>query len=122
LSWEQCEPLVAGYCAEVGLAATASEFRRELQSALGALATSVDQGYPDSSDLSIDEDGRLTLAAVKGTQRSASERELQAAIRERLPERSLLDILIRTTKWLRWYLHFGPLSGSDPKLADPLER
>ncbi len=81
LSWEQCEPLVAGYCAEVGLAATASEFRRELASALGALATSVDQGYPDNSDLSIDEDGRLTLAAVKGTQRSASERELQAAIR-----------------------------------------
>ncbi|MGH3605662.1 MAG: hypothetical protein ACRDQI_16795 [Pseudonocardiaceae bacterium] len=99
MSWEQCEPLVAGYCAEVGLAATASEFRRELQSALGALATSVDQGYPDNADLSIDEDGRLTLAAVKGTQRSASERELQAAIRERLPERSLLDSLIRTTKW-----------------------
>ncbi len=71
--------------------------RREPQSALSALASSVDQGYPDNSDLSIDEDGRLTLAAVKGVQRSASEREFQAAIRERLPERSLLDILIRTT-------------------------
>jgi hypothetical protein len=31
-------------------------------------------------------------------------------------------LLIRTTRWLRWYRHFGPLSGSDAKLADPLER
>jgi hypothetical protein len=122
LTWQECEPLVAGYCAEVGLPATASEFRHELQTALGALATSVDQGYPDNSDLSIDENGRPTVRAVKGVQRSASALALQAAITEGLPERSLLDILIRTTRWLRWYRHFGPLSGSDPNLADPLER
>jgi TnpA family transposase len=122
LSWEECEPLVAGYCAEVGLPTAASEFRRELQSAMGALASSVDQGYPDNADLSLDEDGRPVLTAGKGNQRSASALALQTAIRERLPERSLLDILIRTTRWLRWYRYFGPLSGSDPKLADPLER
>ena len=62
------------------------------------------------------------MKARKGTQRTASALALEAAIRERLPERSLLDILARSTRWLGWHRHFGPLSGSDPKLADPLER
>ena len=80
LNWEDCEPLVAGYCAEVGLPTTASDFRDELQAAMGALAASVDQGYPDNTDLSIDEDGRPRLRPVKGIQRSASALALQAAI------------------------------------------
>jgi hypothetical protein len=122
LSWEDCEPLVAGYCAEAGLPATAAEFRDQLQTAMGELAARVDQGYPDNTDLSIDDDGRPRLRPVKGVQRSTSALALEAAIKARLPERSLLDILTRTTRWLRWYRHFGPLSGSDPKLADPLER
>jgi len=34
----------------------------------------------------------------------------------------LLDIITRTAHWVGWHRHFGPLSGSDPKLADPLGR
>jgi hypothetical protein len=43
-------------------------------------------------------------------------------VEDRMPERSILDVLTQTAFWLRWHRHFGPLSGSDPKLADPLAR
>ena len=47
---------------------------------------------------------------------------LEAAIHERLPERGWLDILIRTAYQIGWTRHFGPASGSDPKLRDALGR
>jgi TnpA family transposase len=47
---------------------------------------------------------------------------LEEAIKQRMPERSLLDILARTAYWLEWWRRFGPASGSDPKLAEPALR
>jgi hypothetical protein len=39
-----------------------------------------------------------------------------------MPERSLLGIVARTAHWLGWHHHFGPASGSDPKISDPRGR
>jgi hypothetical protein len=47
---------------------------------------------------------------------------LETNIRSRLPERNLLDILHNVNHWVNWTRHFGPLSGSDPKLERPAER
>ena len=41
---------------------------------------------------------------------------------ERLPDRSLLDILARSAHLTGWHRHFGPASGSDPKIRDTLGR
>ena len=122
LDFADCQPYLAGYCQEAGLPDNAAEFCTTLKARMKELAATVDAGYPDNADLIIEEDGRPSLKARKGTQRTASALALEAAIKERLPERSLLDILARSTRWLGWHRHFGPLSGSDPKLADPLER
>jgi TnpA family transposase len=122
MPWEECEPLVAGYCAEAGVAPSAAEFASGLRTRLGELAAAVDAGYPDNADLVIDEDGRAVLKARRGKDRRPSALALEAAIKERLPERSLLDILVRVTRAVGWHRHFGPLSGSDPKLVDPLQR
>ena len=43
-------------------------------------------------------------------------------LRDRLPERSLLDILARSAHLTGWHRHFGPASGSDPKIRDTLGR
>ena len=48
--------------------------------------------------------------------------KLAEAIARRMPERSLLSIVARTAYWLGWHHHFGPASGSDPKISDPLGR
>jgi hypothetical protein len=53
--------------------------------------------------------------------RKSAER-LEQAIKERMPERSLLGIVARTAYWIEWWHRFGPASGNDPKLKDPFGR
>jgi len=123
LSWEDCEGLLGEFCAEAGLPTTAAAFTKQLQAKLVAGAAEVDAGYPDNADLVIDEvSGVPSLRRRKGKDLTASAVALEEAIKERMPERSLLDILARTAHWLNWWRRFGPASGSDPKLADPLGR
>ena len=39
-----------------------------------------------------------------------------------MPERTVLDILCNVEHWLNWTRHFGPLSGTEPKIANATER
>jgi len=34
----------------------------------------------------------------------------------------MLDALANVSHWTQWWRHLGPLSGSEPKLADPIQR
>lgn len=113
LSWEECQPLVGGFCAEAGLPATAEGFTAQLRDRLGQAAAVLDAGYPDNADLVIDEQGTPTLKARKGVGTSESAAALLEAIGQRMPQRSLLGIVARTAYWLGWWRHFGPASGSD---------
>ena len=121
LSWEECEPLIGGYCAEAGLPAGAAEATAALRAQLEEVAVRVDAGYPHNTDLVIDE-GRPVLRRRRGRERRASALALEAALAERLPERGILDILTRTAYAIGWHRHFGPASGSDPKIRDTLGR
>ena len=122
MSWRECEPLVADYCAAAGIPTTAGAFRAMVTAELTEVAGRVDAGYPDNADLSIDEQGNPVLKRRKGKDRRASALALEAAITERIPESGLLDVLTRTAYWLGWHRHFGPASGSDPKIRDALAR
>jgi len=88
---------------------------------LTSTAATVDAGYPDNADLVIDA-GRPVLKRRAGKERRASALALEAAIHQRLPERGLLEILTRTAYRIGWTRHFGPPSGSDPKVCDALGR
>jgi hypothetical protein len=48
--------------------------------------------------------------------------EFEQEVRARMPERHLLDILKHAEHWSRYARHFGPPSGSDPKLAQAAQR
>ena len=123
LSQDETEPLIADYCEEVGLPANPVEFRNQIQERLRRTASSVDDGYPDNADLVIDPDtGRPVLKRHTKNEEPRSAAVLASLIEERMHEVSLLDIATRTAHWIGWHRHFGPLSGSDPKIADPLGR
>jgi len=47
---------------------------------------------------------------------------LEALLKARLPERHLLDILKHVHYWIGYTRHFGPLSGTEPKLSSPVLR
>ncbi|MGH3547749.1 MAG: Tn3 family transposase [Pseudonocardiaceae bacterium] len=122
LSWEQCQPKLADFCHEAGLPSTAEEFTADLRGRLERAAAELDAGYPDNTDLVIDDSGTPTLKRRVGSGNSDSAEALLAAIKARMPKRSLIGIVARTAFWLQWWRHFGPPSGSDPKLTDPQGR
>lgn len=123
IPWSECEPLLEEFCAEVGLPATARAFTENLRKMLTDRANEVDAGYPNNADLVIDEvTGVPAPKRRKARERTASSVLLEEALKDRMPERSLLDIVARTAFWLDWWRRFGPASGSDPKLANPLLR
>ena len=122
MSWDECAPPGRGVL-------RAGRDPRRRQGPGGVLpraadrtaARDVDKGYPANTDLRL-EGGKPVLARRKGADRRPSALALEAAILDRLPERHLLDILARTAYLTGWPRHFGPASGSDPKIRDTLGR
>lgn len=122
LTWEVCEALVADYCRELGLPGTAEDFVVQIKEWLAETAQRVDEGYPKNEHLVIDEQGQPRLKKLPAVEERASIKELEAAIYSRMPERNVIDILANLAYYTNWTRHFGPLSGSDPKIERALER
>jgi len=110
------------FCAEVGIPGTAAGFRADLQTRLGTRCRAADAAYPDLADFAIDDAGRPSLKQYRAAPPTASGQALALALRDRMPERTLMGILARTGHWLEWWRRFSPSSGSDPKLRDPVAR
>ncbi|MFI7705439.1 Tn3 family transposase [Nonomuraea sp. NPDC049480] len=86
MSWEECEPLVAEFCAEAGLPTNPRELTRHYRQLLADTAAEVDSGYPANPDLTL-EGGRPMLKRRKGAERSKEALKLEEAVHERLPQR-----------------------------------
>ncbi|PTU78906.1 hypothetical protein DBO86_11665 [Pseudomonas indoloxydans] len=99
LSWEECEPLVADYCAQLGLATDAAGFTRSLREGLTETAAAVDASFPENKSLGIDEAGLPILKRGAPREPKASARALEAALLERLPERNVIDVLCNVAHW-----------------------
>ncbi|MEV4400499.1 Tn3 family transposase [Nonomuraea sp. NPDC049607] len=122
LTFDQCRPLPAAYCAEAGLPASAAEFVAEPKERHRQAAEHLDAGYAGNEDLTFAKDGTPTLKRLAGVGTSAAALKLGAEIKARMPERTLIEIISRTAYWLGWHRHFGPASGHDPKLKKPQDR
>ena len=122
LSWHECESQLAQYCAELSLPAQAHQFVAALQMQLIETAQQVDQACQASEQFNLSPQGIPVLQRIKALPKPPGADTLAAAIWEKLPERSILDILCNTEHWLNWTRHFGPASGSEAKLEQPMER
>lgn len=122
LPWAMCEPQIAEYCQEVSLPADAHTFVKQLRERLTEVAAQVDAAFPGNKSLEITAKGEPVLKRLKAKAVPASRVALQEALRRLLPDRSVLDVLWNTNEDVHWTKHFGPISGSDPKLAHPDER
>jgi hypothetical protein len=81
-------------------------------------ANAVDAGYPDNHQLVIDDSGEPILKKYPRRDLSPSVAVLLEVVEKRFPERNLIDILRNVDYWTNFTRHFGPMSGSDPKI-DP---
>jgi TnpA family transposase len=82
----------------------------------------VDEGYPNNTSVVIDRAGEPVLKRPPSRNNRPSLQALEAIIQERMPERNLIDILRNVDYWTNFTRHFGPFSGSDPKLDRANER
>ena len=82
----------------------------------------VDATYPDNTALTIDHEGTPHLKRLHAQPVPEALHTLEALLKERMPERHLLDILKNVHHWVHYTRHFGPPSGADPKLTEPVLR
>jgi TnpA family transposase len=122
LPWAECEARLPAYCAALGIPERGEDFTAALKAELETLAAEVDAGFPDNTELSIDANGTPHLKQLNAASPPAGLAEFEQEIRARMPERHLLDILKHAEHWSRYTRHFGPPSGSDPKLAQAVRR
>ena len=122
LSWEECQPLLEQYCQELEIPSTPAGFVKHLKDQLTQFANEVDQICKDDPQITINPDNKPSLKRLTAAPRSKSAVQLEKKILEKLPERSVLDVLSNVQHWVNWTRHFGPLSGAEPKLSNPIER
>lgn len=122
LNWQECEPLVANYCEQLNFPNNAQDFTTHLKDWLSTVANTIDQNYPSNGHVTIGENGVPVLKRHVSKEPTASSKELETALLQRLPERNVIDVLCDVAHWTGWTRHFGPLSGSDPKIDNPTER
>jgi len=118
LSWEECEPKVAEYCQRLDLPMTAEGFVEHLRTRLTEVAANVDRTRPENRELIINERGEPSLKRLQAKAAPQGLAQLEEALREKIPERHLLDVLARIDHVTDFTCHFGPLSGNEPKTAD----
>ncbi len=122
LSTHECQQRLPQYCAQVGLPDNAAEFIQCLQQQLSEATQRADQLFPGNTELSIDEQGVPHLKRQDRTPKPDNLSTFQAEIRNRMPERHLLDILKHANYWTEYTRHFGPPSGSQPKINQAVSR
>jgi TnpA family transposase len=122
MPWPECVPRVPAYCQALQIPETANSFVVHLQQRLREVTERVDSSFPDNSELTLDATGTPHLKRLKAQPIPEELETLEALVKERMPERHLLDILKHVQDWVGYTRHFGPPSGADHKLTDPISR
>ncbi|HKH65905.1 MAG TPA: Tn3 family transposase, partial [Reyranella sp.] len=122
LPWAECESRLPAYCAALGIPERGEDSATALKSELAMLAAEVGAGLPDNAELSVDADGTPHLKQLAKAEQPPGLAEFEQELQARMSERHMLDILKYVEHWARFTRHFGPPSGSGPKLAQAKQR
>ena len=83
LPWAECEPRLAGYCAELGMPERGEDFAAALKRELIAAAAGVDAGFADNAELSLDPDGTPHLKQLATAERPEELAEFEQEVSRR---------------------------------------
>jgi len=88
---------------------------------LEGIVQATDEAFPDNKSVRIDNGEAIITRPPRKTE-SASVRDLEARLAQYMPEQHILDMLTDTEHWLHWTSPFGPISGHETKIEDPVVR
>ena len=86
-----------------------------------AAAARVDEQFPQNTTVSLGADGLPILHKYSVRTVPDSAQRLHAELMRRMPQRSLLDILVNVEHLTNVTNHFGPAPGSEPKIERAAE-
>lgn len=81
----------------------------------------MDDTFPENECLRI-EDGEPVLRRLEKQAVPPQLRQVEMLLADTLAPVNILDVLADTESWLNWTRFFGPLSGHEDKLDDPVAR
>tara|TARA_Y100001001_G_C8010275_1_gene309437 strand:+ start:938 stop:3211 length:2274 start_codon:yes stop_codon:yes gene_type:complete len=119
---EQCKEMLEEYCSQTDLPSSGAECVQYLKDKLTAKAKAVDDSYPDTAELTIDESGKPTLHKRNPKKRPGSAIWLEKMLKTRMKKRNLIDVLCSSHFYCGWANSLGPISGDEPKIDNPIER
>lgn len=119
LPWSECEKLLAAYCERLEFKLSANGFVNDLRLMLENLARKVDHDYPKNGQLHVNEKGEFALKRIRAKKPPLGAKELLKALKLRMPERTIMEVLRNVQNWTEWSRHWGLRSGKE-MLDDPV--
>jgi TnpA family transposase len=120
VSMEELWKKLPRYAEVVGLPIDTVGFIAYTKTHLNTQAQKHEAAYPNNMEFSVKPNGDLWLARLKAKDTVPGVDELTEMIKYRMPQRNILDIIVNTLKTLNWCKSFGPISGFESKIKDPL--
>ena len=120
VSMEEFRKKLSNYAEAVGQPIDTAGFITHIKTHLNTQAQKHEVAYPGNNEFCLEPNGDLWLARLKAKDTVPGVDELTEMIRSRMPQRNILDIIVDTLKTLNWCKSFGPISGFESKVKDPL--
>jgi len=121
VSWAEYDASRAEYGRVAGFPVDGPAFVAHVRAWLEDIARATDAAFPANKAVRI-EDGEPVITRPAAAPTPEGLPELEALLAARVAPLNLLDALTDTAYWLRWPRYFGPISGHDAKLDDPVAR
>jgi hypothetical protein len=113
ISQEEYDQGVEEYGEHVGLPVEGKTFVTTLRVWLEELARATDASFPENAYARMEE-GEIVLRKLERKVLPDGFHALQTALRERLPEINIVDVLSETDHWMHWTRHSGPCQDLNP--------
>ena len=120
ISWEDYHASIQAYGDMIHLPVDPEAFVQHVKQQLMDAATTTDQSFLANDKLSYQK-GRWVIHKTKPQVLDGVE-QLKILIQQRLEPIHILDVLADTETWLHWTRSFGPISGYEAKVDDPIAR
>jgi len=120
ISWEEFYKKLPRYSEVIGIPFEQEAFVNYIRNLLKEQADKLNSSYPDNKEFNINETGELSLKKLQAQTKPKHFDEITAEIKKRMPLRNILDIIVDSQKMLNWCRVFGPVSGFETKLKDPI--
>ena len=121
ISWDMFYDRVDDFCELLDIAKSPSEYTQSLKNKIQTMADTVDKNYLDNAYLILNK-GRPQLKKVAKQESSEKVNDMRKMIEDKMPNKTIIDIIVDVERWLNLSVHFKPHSGYESKIKNYPDR